>query len=90
VDVIVNRQELSIPPTISAAPALGFGLDLAKGVLSGRGDEVLDLVKTNLFRQVRVTPHGQKSGQALISVNSTGGGKFINITLTVMNMNVKK
>jgi len=50
VDVIVNRQELSIPPSISAEQALGFGLYMAKAVLSGRGDEVIDLLKTNLFR----------------------------------------
>jgi pyruvate dehydrogenase (quinone) len=50
VDVIVNRQELSIPPTITAEQALGFSLYMAKAVLSGRGDEVIDLVKTNLFR----------------------------------------
>ena len=50
VDVIVNRQELSIPPSITAEQALGFSLYMAKAVLSGRGDEVIDLVKTNLFR----------------------------------------
>jgi pyruvate dehydrogenase (quinone) len=50
VDVIVNRQELSIPPTITAEQALGFSLYMTKAVLSGRGDEVIDLVKTNLFR----------------------------------------
>jgi pyruvate dehydrogenase (quinone) len=50
VDVIVNRQELSIPPTITAEQALGFSLYMVKAVLSGRGDEVIDLVKTNLFR----------------------------------------
>ena len=50
VDVIVNRQELSIPPTITAEQALGFSLYMAKAVISGRGDEVIDLVKTNLFR----------------------------------------
>jgi pyruvate dehydrogenase (quinone) len=50
VDVIVNRQELSIPPTITAEQALGFSLYMAKAVLSGRGDEVIDLAKTNLFR----------------------------------------
>jgi pyruvate dehydrogenase (quinone) len=49
VDVIVNRQELSIPPTITAEQALGFSLYMAKAVISGRGDEVIDLVKTNLF-----------------------------------------
>jgi pyruvate dehydrogenase (quinone) len=50
VDVVVNRQELSMPPTISAQQALGFGLYLIRAVLSGRGDEVIDLAKTNLFR----------------------------------------
>ena len=50
VDVIVNRQELSMPPSLSAEQALGFGLYMVKAVLSGRGDEVIDLVKTNLFR----------------------------------------
>lgn len=50
VDVIVNRQELSIPPTISAEQALGFSLYMVRAVLSGRSDEVIDLVKTNLFR----------------------------------------
>jgi pyruvate dehydrogenase (quinone) len=50
VDVMVNRQELSMPPSISAELALGFSLYMVKAVLSGRGDEVLDLVKTNLLR----------------------------------------
>ena len=42
VDVIVNRQELSMPPSLSAEQALGFGLYMVKAVLSGRGDEVVD------------------------------------------------
>ncbi len=50
VDVIVNRQDLSIPPAITAEQALGFSLYMVKAVLSGRGDEVIELVKTNLFR----------------------------------------
>ena len=50
VDVIVNRQELSMPPTISREQALGFSLYLLKAVLNGRGDEVVDLARTNLFR----------------------------------------
>jgi len=50
VEVIVSRQELSMPPTISAEQALGFGLYMIRAVLSGRGDEVIDLAKTNLFR----------------------------------------
>jgi pyruvate dehydrogenase (quinone) len=49
VDVRVHRQELSIPPTITAAQVAGFSLFMAKCVLSGRGDEVIDLAKVNLF-----------------------------------------
>lgn len=50
VEVIVNRQELSMPPTISLEEALGFRLYLIRAVLSGRGDEVIDLAMTNLTR----------------------------------------
>jgi pyruvate dehydrogenase (quinone) len=50
VEVVVNRQELSMPPTISLDQALGFGLYMIRALLSGRGDEVIDLAKTNLMR----------------------------------------
>ena len=50
VEVFVHRQELSMPPTISAEQALGFSLYLVRAVLSGRGDEVIDLARTNLMR----------------------------------------
>ncbi|AGA30376.1 ubiquinone-dependent pyruvate dehydrogenase [Singulisphaera acidiphila] len=49
VEVIVNRQELAMPPTITATQAIGFSLYMIRAVLSGRGDEVIDLAKTNLF-----------------------------------------
>jgi len=49
-EVVVNRQELSMPPTISLEQALGFSLYMIRAVLSGRGDEVIDLAKTNLMR----------------------------------------
>ncbi|MFC5864221.1 ubiquinone-dependent pyruvate dehydrogenase [Acidicapsa dinghuensis] len=49
-DVVVNRQELSMPPTIEFKQATGFGLYIMKAVMNGRGDEVIDLAKTNLFR----------------------------------------
>jgi pyruvate dehydrogenase (quinone) len=39
-----------MPPTINAEEALGFGLYMLRTVLSGRGDEIIDLAKTNLFR----------------------------------------
>ncbi len=50
VEAIVSRQELSMPPTITAQQAKGFSLFMLKAVLSGRGDEVIDLAKVNLFR----------------------------------------
>jgi len=49
-DVVVNRQELAMPPTITAEQAKGFTLFMARAVISGRGDEVLDLAKSNLWR----------------------------------------
>ena len=50
IEVLVNRQELSMPPTISPEQVLGFSLYMIRAVLSGRGDEVIDLAKTNLMR----------------------------------------
>jgi pyruvate dehydrogenase (quinone) len=50
VEVLVNRQELSMPPTITAEQVKGFSLYMIRAVLSGKGDEVIDLAKTNLFR----------------------------------------
>ncbi len=48
VDVVVNRQELSLPPTITAAQAAGFNLYMLKAMLHGDGHEVVDMAKTNL------------------------------------------
>ncbi|MBV8115677.1 MAG: ubiquinone-dependent pyruvate dehydrogenase, partial [Silvibacterium sp.] len=50
VEVLVHRQELSMPPSISLEQALGFSLYMIRCVLSGRGTEVIDLAKTNLVR----------------------------------------
>jgi pyruvate dehydrogenase (quinone) len=50
VEVLVHRQELSMPPTITLEQATGFGVFMLKAVLSGRGDEIVDLARTNLFR----------------------------------------
>ena len=50
VEVIVSRQELSMPPTITLEQMKGFSLFMLKAVLSGRGDEIVDLAKINLFR----------------------------------------
>jgi len=49
-DVVVNRQELLIPPSINLERIRGFTLYMIKAVLNGRGDEVVDLARTNLFR----------------------------------------
>ena len=51
-DVVTARQELSIPPTVSAAQAKGFTLYAIRTVLSGRGDELMDLAETNVFRRL--------------------------------------
>jgi pyruvate dehydrogenase (quinone) len=49
-DVVVNRQELLIPPSINLEQIRGFTVYMIKAVLNGRGDEIVDLAKTNLFR----------------------------------------
>ena len=48
-DVVTATQELSMPPTIGIEQAKGFGLWMIRAVMSGRGDEVLDLAKQNLL-----------------------------------------
>jgi pyruvate dehydrogenase (quinone) len=49
-DVMTSPQELAMPPKIEFEQAYGFGLFMLKAVLSGRGSEVVELAKTNLFR----------------------------------------
>src|SRR5207253_4995627 len=49
-EVLVHRQELAMPPTISLEQITGFSLFMLKTVLSGRGDQLIDLAKINLFR----------------------------------------
>ena len=46
--VLTERQELSMPPTITFEQAKGFTLYAIRTVLSGRGDELIDLARTNL------------------------------------------
>ena len=48
--VLVNRQELVMPPSLGADEVRGFTLYMIKAVLNGRGDELIDLARTNLFR----------------------------------------
>ncbi|WFU31891.1 ubiquinone-dependent pyruvate dehydrogenase [Bradyrhizobium brasilense] len=48
-DVVTATQELSMPPTITLEQVKGFSLWVLRAVMSGRGDEVVDLAKTNLL-----------------------------------------
>jgi pyruvate dehydrogenase (quinone) len=50
VEIPVPHQELSIPPAITYEEAKGFSLFMLKAVLNGRGDEIVDLARVNLFR----------------------------------------
>ena len=50
IDVVTARQELSMPPSITAAQAKGFALYAMRTVFSGKGDELLDLAATNWRR----------------------------------------
>lgn len=47
-DVVTERAELTIPPTISAEQVKGFSLYALRTVLSGKGSELVDLAKVNL------------------------------------------
>jgi pyruvate dehydrogenase (quinone) len=50
VDAVVSRTELAMPPAVTVEMAKGFTLYMLKAVMSGRGDELLDLARTNLWR----------------------------------------
>src|SRR6202171_3365900 len=49
IEVVVDRQELALPPSIKLDQVKGFSLFMMKAVINGRGSEVIDLLKTNLF-----------------------------------------
>ena len=49
-DVVTARQELAMPPKTSGAQVAGFSMWLLKAVMNGRGDQVIDLARTNLLR----------------------------------------
>jgi pyruvate dehydrogenase (quinone) len=49
-DAVVKRTELSMPPTIDASQVKGFSLYTLRAIMNGRGDEVLEMAKTNLLR----------------------------------------
>jgi pyruvate dehydrogenase (quinone) len=48
VEVMVARQELAMPPQVTLEQARGFTLWATRSVLSGRGDEVIEVARTNL------------------------------------------
>lgn len=50
IDVVINRNELVMPPTIEMEQVKGFSLYMMKAIINGQGNAVLDLVKTNLWR----------------------------------------
>jgi pyruvate dehydrogenase (quinone) len=50
VDAVVKRQELSMPPSVAPSQAAGFSIYAAKALMNGRGSELLELARTNLFR----------------------------------------
>jgi pyruvate dehydrogenase (quinone) len=47
-DVVTARTELVVPPKIDLEQMKGFTLYMAKAIISGRGDEVVELAKTNV------------------------------------------
>ncbi|APU15947.1 MULTISPECIES: ubiquinone-dependent pyruvate dehydrogenase [Actinoalloteichus] len=52
VDLVTARQEISVPPAITAAQVKGFTLYALRTIMSGRGDELVDLAGTNVFRRL--------------------------------------
>jgi pyruvate dehydrogenase (quinone) len=49
-DVLTNPQELAMPPAINLEQVTGFSLWALRAVINGRGDEVIDVAKSNLLR----------------------------------------
>ena len=50
VDVVTAKQELVMPPKIQLEQAKGFSLYMLRAIINGRGDEVVELARTNLRR----------------------------------------
>ena len=46
----MGRTELAMPPAVTLEMAKGFTLFMVKAVMSGRGDELVELARTNLWR----------------------------------------
>jgi pyruvate dehydrogenase (quinone) len=56
VDVVTSRQELALPPAVTVEQAKGFALWATRSVLSGSGDEVLQVAATNLRQLAAESP----------------------------------
>jgi pyruvate dehydrogenase (quinone) len=54
IEVMTARQELSLPPTITFEQVKNFTLYATRTVLSGRGDELIDLAKTNVVHHITI------------------------------------
>lgn len=54
-DVMVNPNELIIPPSITFEQVKGFGLYMLKAILDGQGDKILDLAKTELWDKSKLS-----------------------------------
>lgn len=52
IDVVTERQEMSVPPAITVEQAKGFSLYAIRTVLAGRGEELLDLFSANVARRI--------------------------------------
>lgn len=50
VDVMTAKEELAMPPQIKMEQAKGFSLYMMRAIINGRGDEVVELAKTNWLR----------------------------------------
>ena len=45
-DVVVSRHELVMPPKVEVGQVLGTALYSAKGILAGRGEDVVELLES--------------------------------------------
>jgi len=50
VDVVTDGMELVMPPSIKAQQVAGFSLYSTRAIMNGRGDELVELARTNFLR----------------------------------------
>ena len=50
-EVDTAKQELAMPPQIKLEHAKGFSMYMMKAIINGRGDEIVELSKTNWWRR---------------------------------------